>query len=115
MNFSLCAIEKGLLIKHFDYNLFTVIFVYSQIYAYKFCIVNDSNIQVVTVWPYVLIHAENNERITIRPSSLLYQRFFHMVVILSLRSSAPHAESRRAPNEGARSIPYKQCVPLCVK
>ena len=38
-----------------------------------------------------------------------------MVVILSLRSSAPHAESRRAPNEGARSIPYKQCVPLCVK
>ena len=38
-----------------------------------------------------------------------------MVVIWSLRSSAPHAESRRAPNEGARSIPYKQCVPLCVK
>ena len=38
-----------------------------------------------------------------------------MVVILSLRSSAPHAESRRAPNEGARSIPYRQCAPLCVK
>ncbi len=71
-----------------------------------------SAVQVLFIVTVIFAHPLETEIFSVFFFSL---GSLHMVVMLSLSSSAPHAECRWAPNEGARAIPTKQCAPLCLK